>query len=336
MKKIAMLAILLLAAAAFSGCSSGKKGEMLVEINGHEVTTGDLKFLGSVNPRITAMIASPEGKKKILDNLVEQTLLYQEAVKKGINRKQDVKDKVDLYRQVIIAQALVDDEAEKEAKKYYDEHPEEFKKLALSQIMIKYSSPEDIKKAKEKKAKVTLRNEQEALKLANAVKARLDKGEDFATVAKEVSEDSMTKSRGGDLGLVAEKDPRLEARGLGPILDKAFEMKVGEIAGPIKTNQGYHIITVTRGVEAEPFEEAKDYIIFKNKNNVKIQLVERLKKDSKIVYAEEVKKEMEKEAQIPGMQGPTAATVTPEKTETAPAAPVEQKASEAGKAPKKN
>lgn len=326
MKKFAMLAVVFLVAVALWGCSSGKKGEMLVEINGHEITTGDLDFLGTVNPRITAMTATPEGKKKILDNLIEQTLLYQEAVKKGINRKKDVKEKVDLYRQVIIAQALVDDEAEKDSKKYYDEHPQEFKKLGLSEIMIKYAGPEDIKKAKGKKANVTLRDEQDALKLANEIKARLDKGEDFATVAKEVSEDPMTKARGGDLGLVAEKDPRLEARGMGPIIDKAFEIKVGEIAGPIKTNQGYYIITVTRGVEVEPFEEAKDYIAFKNKNFVKTALVERLKKDSKIVYAEEAgKKEMVK-------QEPGTATVTPEKMEPAPA---KEKASEAGKAPEK-
>lgn len=286
MKKFVVFACAILAVAMISGCGGAKSGKMLVEINGSKVTEGDLEFLGTINPRIQAQITNPEGKKKILDNLIEQELLYQEAVKEGINRKDDVKAKVDLYRRVIVAQALVDDEIDKAAKKYYEEHPDEFKKLKMSQIMIKFYSPEDMKKAKDKKSKETMRSEADALKLANEIKARLDKGEDFATVAKEVSDDATTKSRGGDLGPISKGDKRLDSRGWGPLADKAFEMKVGEIAGPIKTNQGYHIITVTQGLEVEPYDMAKAALIIKMRNDARNELLTKLKKDAKIVYAE--------------------------------------------------
>jgi peptidyl-prolyl cis-trans isomerase C len=246
---------------------------------------------------------NPEGKKKILDNLIEQELLYQEAVKEGVNRKDDVKAKIDLYRRVIVAQALVDDQIEKSTKKYYDEHAEEFKKLKLSDIMIKYASPDDAKKAKDKKGKEAMRSEADALKLANEIKARLDKGEDFATVAKETSEEPTTKNRGGDLGLISKNDSRMTSRGWGPLVDKAFEMKVGEIAGPIKTNQGYHIITVTQGLEVEPFEQAKAGLTFKVRNDARTELLAKLKKDARITYAEG---EKPAEAPATGIEMPAA------------------------------
>lgn len=316
MKKLGMLVCVLTAVVLLAGCGGGGgKGKMLVNVNGTKVTEGDLEFLGTINPRIQAQIMSPEGKKKLLDNLVEQELLYQAAVKEGISRKDDVKAKIDLYRRVIVAQSLVDNEIEKTAKKYYDEHADEFKKLKMAQIMVKYANPEDMKKAKEQKKgapKETARGEAEALKQANEIKTRLDKGEDFATVAKETSDDITTKNRGGDLGLVAKGDKRFDSRGWTPLIDKAYEMKVGEIAGPIKTNQGYHIITVTQGVELEPFEEAKAGIVFKIRNDVRNELLAKLKKDGKVEFAEEKavaeKKEAEKPAEgtVPAPAAPAA------------------------------
>lgn len=283
------------ALAFVAGCG-GSSGKVLVKINGDKITEGDLSFLAEINPRLKAQIDNPAGQRKILDNLVEQDLFYQEALKQGINRDPKVKAKIDLYRRIIVAQSLLDAETEKAAKKYYDDNQGEFQKLKISDIMIKFATPEEIKKAKKGDK---LRSEQEALKLADEVKARLDKGEDFAKVASEVSDDTSTKMRGGDLGLVSKADKRLEARGMAPVLEKAFELKVGESSGPIKTDKGYHIVTVTRGLELEPFAEAKEGILFKMRNQTKDELLARLKKESKIVYTEDEKKKAETKAAAP-------------------------------------
>jgi len=223
------------------------------------------------------------GKKRILDNLVEQELLYQEAVKKGINRDPEVRAKAELYRRVIVAQSLLDKELDQASKKYYEENPEEFKKLKMSQIMIRYG---DTKKGKKAKG---VHSEKQALKIATEVKARLDKGEDFAKVASEVSEDMATKRRGGDMGLVAKGDKRFESRGYGPLVEKAYEMKVDEVSGPIKTANGYHIVKVTRGVELESFDDAKSSIAFKTKGKHKANTVSRLKKEGSVTFADELK-----------------------------------------------
>jgi len=266
-----------------SGGLSTSSGKTLVSVNGKKITEGDVDFLGTVNPRIKAQLASPMGKKRILDNLVEQELLYQEAVKKGINRDPEVRAKAELYRRVIVAQSLLDKELDKAAKKYYEEHPQEFEKLRLSQIMIRYdANPKKGKKVKDE------HTEKQALKIANEIEARLKKGEDFAKVATEVSEDMATKRRGGDMGLVARDDKRFEARGYGPLLEKAFQMKANDISGPIKTENGYHIIKVTKGVEPEPFDDAKPAIAFKLKGKLKDDTIARLKKEGSVTYAEEL------------------------------------------------
>ncbi|MBT3181007.1 MAG: hypothetical protein HN337_00700 [Deltaproteobacteria bacterium] len=297
MRRLTALIAVTIAISFISSCgSSTSSGKVLVDINGNKITEGDLEFLGEINPRIKAQISNPAGKKRILDNLVDQEILYQEAVKEGINRDPKVKAKVDLYRRVIIAQSLVEDQIEKSAKKYYEEHPADFSKIKLSQIMIKFASPEEIKKAKKSKAKKKkkLHTEKQALEIITQLKEKIDKGEDFAKAARENSGDIATKSRGGDLGLTSKDDKRLINRGLAPLLDKAFTMKVGEVSGPIKTAKGYHLIKLTRGVEPESFEEAKQGIIFKVRGDAKNDLLARLKKDATIVYPEQEKKKAAK------------------------------------------
>jgi parvulin-like peptidyl-prolyl isomerase len=73
---------------------------------------------------------------------------------------------------------------------------------------------------------------------AKTISERLQKGEDFAAIAKESSKDTGSGANGGDLGwfgkgaMVAEFETA------------AFSMKVGEISKPIKSQFGYHIIQV--------------------------------------------------------------------------------------------
>lgn len=90
-----------------------------------------------------------------------------------------------------------------------------------------------------------------ARKTADAVKKRLDAGEDFATVAKEDSEDAESAARGGDIGYVL--------RGIAaPELEKeAFTLGVGDTSGAIFTEAGYNIIRVTEKRAAEKVEFAK-------------------------------------------------------------------------------
>ncbi len=78
------------------------------------------------------------------------------------------------------------------------------------------------------------------------IDTRLKAGEDFATVAKEVSTDTSSAVNGGDLGWFS--------RGVmtTPFEEAAFSLKVGEISEPIQTQFGWHIILVTDREENRP------------------------------------------------------------------------------------
>jgi hypothetical protein len=73
---------------------------------------------------------------------------------------------------------------------------------------------------------------------AEAGRARLDNGEDFAIVATEESEDPASKVRGGDLGTIAQGD-------LVPEFERAaFTAPIGKVIGPIRSRLGWHLFKV--------------------------------------------------------------------------------------------
>jgi peptidyl-prolyl cis-trans isomerase D len=78
-------------------------------------------------------------------------------------------------------------------------------------------------------------------------------GADFATLARENSDDIGSKAQGGDLGWSTRE--AYEA----PFADALFAMQKGEIRGPVRTRFGYHIIRLedVRPSRQRPFEEVR-------------------------------------------------------------------------------
>lgn len=93
---------------------------------------------------------------------------------------------------------------------------------------------------------------------AKTVKARLDAGEDFAKVAKEVSTDTASKENGGDLGTVDYVDSGFDDT----FMAAAIALKEGEVSAPVQTQFGYHIIKCIKKTEypAKAFDAVKDEI----------------------------------------------------------------------------
>lgn len=84
------------------------------------------------------------------------------------------------------------------------------------------------------------------------VAARLKQGEDFAELAKEYSDDTGTKERGGDLGFF---ERRMMVQ---PFDEAAFNLEVGQISDIVETQFGYHIIKLLGKGEILPFEQEKE------------------------------------------------------------------------------
>jgi peptidyl-prolyl cis-trans isomerase D len=127
------------------------------------------------------------------------------------------------------------------------------------------------------------RSEDEARELAESLRARIDAGEDFASLAEEFSDDPGSAGQGGDLGWI-EPDvmmPEFE--------DALYELAIGEVAGPVETDFGWHIIEL-RDIEAprgQRFEEARaeiaEEIRAERADDLYIELRERL---IDLVYAD--------------------------------------------------
>jgi peptidyl-prolyl cis-trans isomerase D len=113
-----------------------------------------------------------------------------------------------------------------EVKAYYDAHLDEFKaeeQVRASHILLQADGEEEMAAA-----------EQRLLEL----KRRIEAGEEFATLAREYSEDTGSAGRGGDLNFFGKGEmvPPFEAA--------AFGAKVGELVGPVRTDFGVHLIKV--------------------------------------------------------------------------------------------
>jgi peptidyl-prolyl cis-trans isomerase D len=89
-----------------------------------------------------------------------------------------------------------------------------------------------------------------------AAKARIAAGGDFAKIATEVSEDTGSKTSGGDLGWFSKGKMVKEFE------DAAFAAAPGQLVGPIKSPFGYHLIRVAekRAGGTSAFEEVKETI----------------------------------------------------------------------------
>lgn len=118
-----------------------------------------------------------------------------------------------------------------------------------------------------------------ALKKVNEILQQLRSGVDFAKLAKDYSQDPISAARGGDLGWFG------KGMMVPPFEKAAFNAKVGEIVGPVKTDYGYHIIKVhdkskriiiaaelnqpikmSAQTEEEIYQAAQDFAYIVNKN----------------------------------------------------------------------
>lgn len=97
------------------------------------------------------------------------------------------------------------------------------------------------------------RDEAATLAAARAALARLQSGEDFAAVARELSDDEGTKPNGGDLGFFG------RGQMVKPFDDAVWSAQIGALVGPVKTDFGYHLIQVQekKAGGLQPFEQVQ-------------------------------------------------------------------------------
>ncbi len=218
-------------------------GQPLAMINGKAITISEFDLRWSQMPEYARKkYPGAEGRKKFLDELIDREVLLQEARKRGIDRDRALMERLERFKERSILDVLVREEVDsrvavspEDLKAYYDAHPDNFaaaEQFRASHILVKTNAE------------------------AEELKKRLAKGEDFAAVARTMSVDTLTKNKGGDLGI-------LKKGQAAPEFERVLvALKPGEISEPVATQFGYHLIKLvdrTLG-PALSYEAAKDQV----------------------------------------------------------------------------
>ncbi len=251
-------------------------------------------------------IVEKVGSKENLDKILKQNGVSASDFKK------DLKEQVKMKK---LAESLgSSDVTDADAKEFYNKNIEKFKfpdKVRASHILISVNPEEITEIVKSDSKNANLTEAEVKAKVQAEIKAKEAKAKElfnqakqdpsnFAKLAKDNSDDTVSAQKGGDLGFFAKQEMVPE------FANAAFGAKPETVVGPVKSQFGYHIIYVKDRMAAgqKPFEKEKNSIKEYLKNQKQLekvdQLVESLKKNAKIEYVnkdydpEEVQKAVQK------------------------------------------
>lgn len=297
-----VIMVLVLSLGILAGC-----GDSVAKVNGENITQGQLDKIVNLyvsqaqqtygsDPRQDTEFMK-EIRTAAINSLVEQTLLIQEAKKRGMEATdQEVSDQIaafkeasgdegyqsflkasgmteedfnaEMYNQILVSELYektmepVSVTAE-EIKQYYEDNPQNFgnlREIRVSHILVA--------------------TKEEAQNLIKRVKA----GDDFGELAREFSTEPSAKVTSGDLGFVSE-----ETSFVPEFKTAALKLKPGEITDePVATEFGFHVIKAfeERAAKVEPFDKVAEQAEAMTLNNkreiVWTELVEKLRSEGNI------------------------------------------------------
>jgi peptidyl-prolyl cis-trans isomerase C len=224
---------------------------ILAKVGDIEITTKKMDdIIQTLAPQQAMEVSTPEGRKKLLNELIDGELFYLDAVENGIDKDEDFlkimeEAKHNLLQRFAIQKLISNiDVTEEELKSFYTENKSRF--ASQSEVTSRHILVESEEKG-------------------NEVLKEINEGLDFSEAAKKYSS-CPSKERGGDLGSYSKGQmiPEFE--------EVAFNLNEGEMSGLVKTQFGYHIIITDKKTvgEEKPFEEVETEIkqmLTRNKQN---------------------------------------------------------------------
>ncbi|MEN8907996.1 MAG: peptidylprolyl isomerase [Clostridiales bacterium] len=215
--------------------------EVLAIVGNKKITKGDLDaVLKTIHPQTAQQFQSEEGMKNLLNELVNQELLYLEAIDNDFDKEENFlievqKTKSNMLKQYAINRLLLTATvSDEEVNKFYNDNESTF--VSQNSIKASHILVESLEKAQE-------------------ISSEINNGLNFEEAAKKYSS-CPSKEKGGDLGF-------FNKGSMVPEFEKtAFEIDLNVLSEPVKTQFGYHLIKVTDKKEskAQSFEEVKDSI----------------------------------------------------------------------------
>ncbi len=229
--------------------AAADSNEVLIHFGREGITRGDVqRRIASLPEQFRSNYTTPEGRQQLLDRMVEERVWLAEAQRHGVADRPSVRQQIEQQRRDLLIRTYLNElmsrnpaVSDSEAKIYYDAHGADYHVPAT--ISVRH---------------IQTRTEAEARRVKLAAKA----GQDWVALAKKFSADTLTRSTGGNLGVVT-KDGAFGTLGQQSALaDSAFALKEGQIGGPWKSTKGWHVIRVdqVKPESARPFDQVKPLI----------------------------------------------------------------------------
>jgi len=222
MKKLLLIWIVFVLMGYVAKAQNNTNDEILLTINGKEITRGEFERIYKKN---NDNVADQKSLEEYLDLFINFKLKVTEAESLGMDTTTKFKVELNGYTQQLAQPYLVDENVVEELiKEAYERLKTE---VRASHIMVRVApdaDPADTLKAYNK---------------ILALRQLVMKGTDFATLARDSSDDMSAQQNLGDLGYFS------AFRMVYPFETMAYNTAVGEVSMPIRTRFGYHIIKAT-------------------------------------------------------------------------------------------
>ena len=260
----ACIALGLTAAPALAQDTADPKNDPVVaEVNGEKIMFSDLVATYRALPARLQQVPFEQLYRPLLEHAIAIRLLSAEGRKAKLHESEAVKKRIRYIEGQYVYEAYVE--------KIVAERATEAKLKEAYEAFVK-----DFKGEEEVRAShILVKTEQEAKDII----AQLDKGADFAKLAKEKSIDPTKDRNSGDLGFFSKEQMVKE------FAEAAFALKKGETAKvPVKTQFGWHVIRVTdRRAGAPPkFDEVKEQLRQKLAETIAQEEIAKLRGAAKI------------------------------------------------------
>lgn len=214
------------------------KNEVLATVGPREITQKDVEnLINHLDPRTASQFTSEDGKKTLLQELINQELVYLDALDKGMDNDEIYKIEAEKAKENVLKQYAINTilstvtVSEEEIEGMYENNKSSF--VNPGSVRANHILVDTMEKANE---------------ISNQIKA----GKSFEAAAKEYSS-CPSAEQGGDLGFFT------RGRMVPEFEEAAFQMDKGEISGPVKTQFGYHLIQVTdkKGESIKSLDEVR-------------------------------------------------------------------------------
>jgi peptidyl-prolyl cis-trans isomerase C len=211
-----------------------------VSVNGVLIPAARFEFMANMAKQ-QGQPDSAELHTMVKENLVNQEILVQEAMKKGLDKNPETAMQLEMMRQQILGRAAIGD--------YIKSNP-----VKDELLKAEYEKMTALMGDKEYHARHILVEKEDE---AKAVIAELNKKGDFAKIAKAKSKDAGSAKNGGDL----EWQP--PSRFVKVFSDAMIALEKGKYSQtPVKSEHGYHVIKLedSRDMKKPEFSQVKEQL----------------------------------------------------------------------------